>query len=117
MASMQDGTIPVGRSFEVKAPTPTDAEVNARALVDFPAGRVLFVEQVEAGTFEVVIEDLSDKPEQALLMEFFAWLHDSTDTFDPVLVAMVLDDDKPALGFDENERDELVRTFLASRAS
>lgn len=63
------GESPVGRSFEVRAADETVAREGARikaAQADIRVGRVLFVEQVEAGVWEVVLVSLVERPEPEL---------------------------------------------------
>ena len=125
MASIHDGSVPVGQSFEVYAPDSARAILAAKAQAgDRQMVRpVLHVEQVEAGKWEVVLQEVDipepDGPVTALLLDFFGFLHKDTDLFDAVTVAAMFAEDAPetvALGLTIDERRELVAAFLASRS-
>ena len=61
MASMINDDVPVGRSFEVYAANEPEAAMSARVLATqagIIAGNLLFIEQVEAGRYEVVLEEV-----------------------------------------------------------
>lgn len=60
MASMTDGTVPVGHSFEVYAANEGEATEQAWRAAEaagLELGRTLYIEQIEAGRWEVVLED------------------------------------------------------------
>lgn len=53
--------VPVGRSFEVKGSDVEHATANAYLVADaggMISGRVLYAEQLSAGTWEIVLEDV-----------------------------------------------------------
>lgn len=61
MARLINSGIPVGRSFEVYAANEPEAAMSARVLASqagIIAGNLLYVEQVEAGKWEVVLEEV-----------------------------------------------------------
>lgn len=59
---MTDGTSPIGRSFEVFAPNEEEAVISARVTASqngVIAGNLLYIEKIEAGKWEVVLEEVA----------------------------------------------------------
>lgn len=62
MASMSDPQATVGRSFEVYAANEPEAAMSARIVAGQAGvmpGKLLFIEQIEAGKWEVVLEEVA----------------------------------------------------------
>lgn len=72
-------------------------------------GRVLYTEQIEAGLWEVVLEELPDEP---VALRFFRFLLESTDTFDPVMVEMALQG-----GYSRPDEDQMRSLVVAFERS
>lgn len=70
----------------------------------------------EAGVIVIMAarEYPTDETRKEIIKQFFSWLHTNTDTFDPVMVGMVLKDgDK--LGFTDEEQAEQIDLFLSGK--
>ena len=117
MASMQEGV--VGRSFEVYAANEPEAAMSARiaaSTAGVMAGNLLYIEQIEAGKWEVVFEEVAAfAPRKRDMLDewaagFFRWLTTNTDTFDRVMVAM-----EPDRSLPDDLIYDLISTYRASK--
>ena len=49
--------------------------------------------------------------QRELLKAFFKWLHTNTDTFDPTMVKILIDD-QDMIGFNDEDQAKMVDQFL-----